>query len=54
MIIRFKFHFPICSEEFLGRTHYITLDALLDGFDDASYLRLEIKKGKLNSRFEDL
>jgi hypothetical protein len=40
------------SEEFFGRTHYITLDAGLDGFKDASYLRLEIKKGKLISEFE--
>lgn len=42
------------SEEFFGRTHYITLDALLDGFEDASYLRLEIKKGKLISGFEKI
>jgi hypothetical protein len=40
------------SEEFFGGTHYITLDAGLDGFKDASYLRLEIKKGKLISGFE--
>jgi hypothetical protein len=40
------------SEEFFGKTHYVTLDAFFDGFKDASYLRLEIKSGKLNSRFE--
>jgi hypothetical protein len=40
------------SEEYFGKTHYITLDAGLDGFKYASYLRLEIKKGKLVSGFE--
>ena len=40
------------SEEFLGKTHYITLDAFFDGFKDASYLRLGIKNGKLSSNFE--
>ena len=40
------------SEEFFGKTHYITLDAFIDGFKDASYLRLEIKNGKLTSNFE--
>jgi hypothetical protein len=42
------------SEEFFGRTHYITLDACFDGFEDASYLRLGIKNGKLIFGFEDL
>jgi hypothetical protein len=40
------------SEEFFGKTHYITLDAFMDGFEDASYLRLEIKNKKLISAFE--
>jgi hypothetical protein len=40
------------SEEFFGKTHYITLDAFFDGFKDASYIRLEIQNGKLISRFE--
>jgi hypothetical protein len=40
------------SEEFFGKTHYITLDAFVDGFKEASYLRLEIKNGKLISSFE--
>jgi hypothetical protein len=40
------------SEEFFGRTHYITLDAFIDGFKDASYLRLGIINGKLTSTFE--
>ncbi|MCX6262066.1 MAG: metallophosphoesterase family protein [Bacteroidia bacterium] len=40
------------SEEFFGKTHYITLDAFFDGFKEASYLRLEIQNGKLISRFE--
>ncbi len=42
------------SEELFGRTHYITLDACYDGFEYASYLGLEIKNGKLTSRFEAL
>jgi hypothetical protein len=42
------------SEEFLGRTHYITLDACYDGFEYASYLDLEIKNGKLISNFVEL
>jgi hypothetical protein len=40
------------SEEFLGKTHYITLDAFFDGFKEASYLRLGIMNGKLTSNFE--
>jgi hypothetical protein len=40
------------SEEFFGKTHYVTLDAFIDGFKDASYLSLEIKNGKLTSNFE--
>jgi hypothetical protein len=40
------------SEEFFGYTHYITLDAFIDGFEDASYLRLGVKNGKLTSSFE--
>jgi hypothetical protein len=40
------------SEEFFGKTHYITLDAFFDGFKEASYIRLEIQNGKLSSRFE--
>jgi hypothetical protein len=40
------------SEEFFGKTHFITLDAFIDGFKDASYLRLEIKNGELISNFE--
>jgi regulator of RNase E activity RraB len=42
------------SEEYFGKTHYITLDAFFDGFEEASYLKLEIKNGKLISCFEDL
>jgi hypothetical protein len=42
------------SEEYFGGTHYITLDAFYDGFEGASYLRLDIKKGKLISEFEEL
>lgn len=40
------------SEEYFGKTHFITLDAFIDGFDDASYLRLEVKNGRLTSNFE--
>jgi hypothetical protein len=40
------------SEEYFGKTHYITLDAFYDGFEEASYLRLEVKNGKLISTFE--
>lgn len=42
------------SEEYLGGTHYITLDAFYDGFEEASYLKLEIKNGKLISGFVEL
>jgi hypothetical protein len=40
------------SEESFGKTHYVTLDAFYDGYKEASYLRLEIKNGKLISGFE--
>jgi hypothetical protein len=40
------------SEEFFGKTHYITLDAFMDDFEDASYLLLEVNRGKLTSAFE--
>jgi predicted phosphodiesterase len=40
------------SEEVFGKTHYVTLDAFYDGYKEASYLRLEIKNGKLNYGFE--
>jgi hypothetical protein len=40
------------SEEFFGKTHYVTLDAFFDGFKEASFLRLEIQNGKLIYRFE--
>lgn len=42
------------SEEYFGKTHYITLDAFFDGYGEASYLKLDIKNGKLISAFEDL
>jgi 3',5'-cyclic AMP phosphodiesterase CpdA len=35
------------AEEFFGKTRYITLDAMYDGFEDASYLNLNIINGKL-------
>jgi len=35
-------------------THYITLDALEDGADNASYLRITNQKGKLSSEFIEL
>ena len=41
------------SEEYFGKTHYITLDAFYDGFKAASYLQLEVKNGKLISGFEE-
>ncbi len=40
------------SEEVFGRTRYVTLDACIDGFEEASYLKLEVKEGKLISSFE--
>ena len=40
------------SEEYFGKTHYVTLDAFIDGYEEASYLRLGIKNGKLISNFE--
>jgi len=40
------------SEEYFANTHYITLDAFFDGYKEASYLRLEIKNGKLIFGFE--
>jgi predicted phosphodiesterase len=42
------------SEETFGKTHYITLDAFYDGFEEASYLKLDIKNGELTSNFEAL
>jgi hypothetical protein len=42
------------SEEYFGKTHYITLDAFFDGYKEASYLELEIENGKLISTFKDL
>jgi UDP-2,3-diacylglucosamine pyrophosphatase LpxH len=39
------------SEDFLGRTRYITLDALEDDFEDASYLKLQVKESGLNYTF---
>jgi predicted phosphodiesterase len=41
------------SEEYFGKTHYLTLDAFYDGYKEASYLRLEIKNGKLIYGFEE-
>jgi hypothetical protein len=41
------------SEEYFGKTHYITLDAMYDGFKDASYLKLKIKNGELTTNFEE-
>jgi hypothetical protein len=40
------------SEEFFGKTHYITLDAFFDGFEGASYLKLQVKNNKLSAGFE--
>jgi hypothetical protein len=42
------------SEEFFGKTHYITLDAFFDGYENASYLRLEVKNGILSYNYEAL
>jgi 3',5'-cyclic AMP phosphodiesterase CpdA len=42
------------SEEILGKTRFITLDALQDGFEEASYLKLEIKDSGLEYTFIDL
>jgi UDP-2,3-diacylglucosamine pyrophosphatase LpxH len=42
------------SEELLGKTRYITLDAFYDGFKQASYLKLEIKNNKLLYTFNEL
>ena len=42
------------AEESFGMTHYITLDACYDGYKEASYLRLEVKNGKLSYNFEGL
>jgi len=39
------------SVEVFGTTHYITLDALEDEADNASYLRIINKKGKLGYEF---
>jgi UDP-2,3-diacylglucosamine pyrophosphatase LpxH len=35
------------SEEFLGRTRYVTLDALQDDSKDASYMKLQVKENDL-------
>lgn len=47
-------HDHMRSEEFLGKTTYITLDALEDDFEDASYLKLQIKESGLNYTFIEL
>jgi 3',5'-cyclic AMP phosphodiesterase CpdA len=44
-------HDHIRSEEFLGKTSYITLDALEDDFEDASYLKLQVKGSGVNYTF---
>jgi 3',5'-cyclic AMP phosphodiesterase CpdA len=38
-------------EEVFGVTTYITLDALVDGCSNASYLKLNVNNGKLNYQF---
>jgi predicted phosphodiesterase len=42
------------SEEFLGRTRYVTVDALEDDFKDASYLKLQVKESGPVSMFVGL
>ena len=42
------------SVEIFGQTHYITLDALEDEFDDASYLSVTNKKGTVSYKFIDV
>lgn len=42
------------SEETFGKTRFITLDALEDDFDQASYMKLEIKENGLEYTFIDL
>jgi hypothetical protein len=42
------------SEEFFGRTKYITLDAFFDGYKEASYLKLQVINGKLQYSFVKL
>jgi len=39
------------SEEFLGRTRYVTIDALQDNFEDASYMELQVKGSGLKHSF---
>jgi UDP-2,3-diacylglucosamine pyrophosphatase LpxH len=39
------------SEEFLGVTRYVTLDALQDDFEDASYLELHVKENGLDPKY---
>jgi hypothetical protein len=45
-------HDHLRAEEFFGGTRYITLDAIEDGLEQASYLKLEIKNGELSWIFE--
>jgi predicted phosphodiesterase len=42
------------SEELFGKTHFITLDALVDDFENASYLKLMVKNSGLEYQFADL
>jgi hypothetical protein len=42
------------SADKLGGTTFVTLDALEDGFSDASYLRLNIKETGPEYIFEDI
>ena len=47
-------HDHIQSKETLENTSYITLDALLDGFSQASYLELIINNQSANDKFVNL
>jgi predicted phosphodiesterase len=40
-------HDHLRSEEYFAKTQYVTLDAFFDGFESASYLKLEVRNGKL-------
>lgn len=42
------------SEELFGKTRFLTLDALVDDFENASYLKLRVKPGGLETTFVEL
>ena len=47
-------HDHLKNDVILGNTTHITMDALEDDFEDAGYLNLSIKQGKIEYEFVNL